>query len=383
MQLTAPSARIDDPGAHFMGSRKGAAGCRPGAARHGQSKVARGVPSVAGWHGLPDVARAERWNAGARVVLWRLAVCAMVLVGSACTTRSAPVAFPDRFDANSTGSIAVVGDMQPSSWIEFFRERNDRERSLVARHIAEGRPALLVLIGDLVWAGSSDSQWTEFDQVMAPVHARSIPATATPGNHDYLCGGRENLANLYARFPLMRARTYGSTRLGPLGFVLLDSNRSDMGEPGWREQERWLWSELRRLDGDGQVRGVIVLQHHSPYTNSMQTGEDTNVQESFVPAFLAMNKTLVMISGHVHTYERFAIRGKHFLVSGGGGGPRVRLHLTGREVRHKDLSGGASVRPFNVVWMKPGADRVEIVVMGLDKGQDTFRPIDRLIAVYR
>ena len=37
--------------------------------------------------------------------------------------------------------FAVVGDLQETSRIEFWREDNARERTLVIRHIAEAKPS--------------------------------------------------------------------------------------------------------------------------------------------------------------------------------------------------------------------------------------------------
>jgi 3',5'-cyclic AMP phosphodiesterase CpdA len=279
--------------------------------------------------------------------------------------------------------IAVVGDQQTTSWLELWRESNDRERALVVSHIAGGDPSLLVLLGDQVWDGSSSSLWADFDRLMAPVRGKSIPVIAAPGNHDYWGGGRANLGSLFERFALMAGCTHGSIAFGPLALVVLDSNREQMGERAWREQQSWLSAELAALDADARIRGIVVFQHHPPFTNSAVTGDGKDVQEAFVAPFMASKKTLAMVSGHVHAYERFTSRGKHFIVSGGGGGPRARLHRGLEQRRHEDLCGGDEYRPFNVVWMTPEEDRLQLVVMGVDKGEDTFREIDRLIAVYR
>jgi hypothetical protein len=83
-----------------------------------------------------------------------------------------------------------------------------------------------------------------------------------------------------------------------------------------------------------------------------------------------------MISGHTHAYEHFVEDGKHFIVTGGGGGPRVSLH-TGQDQRHRDLFVGPAPRPFHYLWMVPETWGVGVEVWGLKKGESQVRAIDR------
>jgi hypothetical protein len=78
-----------------------------------------------------------------------------------------------------------------------------------------------------------------------------------------------------------------------------------------------------------------------------------HVQQVLVPPFVQANKTLAMISGHIHSYERFSRAGKTFLVTGGGGGPRVKL-ATGQRRRHADdLFAGPPLRWFHFLMLAP------------------------------
>src|SRR4029450_789587 len=111
--------------------------------------------------------------------------------------------------------------------------------------------------------------------------------------------------------------------------------------PAWREQLIWYRKLLDLWEEDNEVRGIVVLLHHPPFTNSRVTSDTRHVQRDFVPAFLLSEKTLAMVSGHVHHYERYVREGKTFLVAGGGGGPRAPL-AEGARRRHADdlFSGG-------------------------------------------
>src|SRR5205823_2075898 len=115
----------------------------------------------------------------------------------------------------------------------------------------------------------------------------------------------------------------------------------------WSTQRTWYEETLRASDDDMATRGVFVLMHHPPYTNSTVTGDEVHVEDTFVPAFVRAKKTLAMLSGHVHSYERFVRDGKTFVVSGGGGGPRAALE-TGAARRHPDDQfDGPAVRDFH------------------------------------
>ena len=63
-----------------------------------------------------------------------------------------------------------------------------------------------------------------------------------------------------------------------------------------------------------------------------------------------------------------------FIVSGGGGGPRVKLK-TGLNT-HKDLSDLPQLRPFNYLLLYLNPDGIKIVARGLDKDSSQFHTID-------
>jgi hypothetical protein len=124
-----------------------------------------------------------------------------------------------------------------------------------------------------------------------------------------------------------------------------------------------------------EILGVLVLLHHPPYTNSFLTPDDRVVQRAFAPPFVQARKTLLMVAGHVHSYERFARAGKTFLVTGGGG-PRVKL-VTGRRRRHMDdCFGGPPLRGFHFLMLTPLPTRLEIAMRGLPPHGGVFDTLD-------
>lgn len=228
-----------------------------------------------------------------------------------------------------------LSDTQRTSPLEFWRESNDKERKVLVETIAALKPAFLMMGGDLVFSGGSEVDWIEFDAIMAPIRKERIPVFSAFGNHEYWLDwwhyrGVELMETFfYERFPHLRSRGHWYTvDYGPLRIVVLDSNQGHgpiASEEGWNTQREWYEATLREADRAGDVRGVVVAVHHPPFTNSTITSDEIHVQEAFVPAFVDAKKTLMMLSGHVHSYERFHKHGKLFVVSGGGGGPRAPL----------------------------------------------------------
>ncbi len=278
----------------------------------------------------------------------------------------------------ATGRFIAVGDLQRTAPVlEAWREQNDAERARVVAAIAELRPDLLLITGDCVFDGGSDAQWEAFDTLTAPFRAASIPTVLAFGNHEYWRGRAGAEKHVFPRFPLDARRHWLSVALGPLRLVVLDSNEGGLGDEAWAAERAWYEQTLAAFDADDSVRGVIVTFHHPPYTNSSVTGDVVDVQHAFVPAFVRARKTLAMLNGHVHSYERFVRDGKTYVVSGGGGGPRAEL-LTGAARRHPDDAyAGPALRDFNFTVYSLTEHGIDADVRGLPRGGSAWSTIDR------
>ena len=91
---------------------------------------------------------------------------------------------PRQFDSETihvrSGRFAIVGDLQRTSRLEFWRQSNALAgRQLIHQIVAE-HPDFLAIVGDLVLWGSSAAAWAAFDQSGAPsvARARAHPAAA-------------------------------------------------------------------------------------------------------------------------------------------------------------------------------------------------------------
>jgi Icc-related predicted phosphoesterase len=262
------------------------------------------------------------------------------------------------------GPILIVGDTQRTSWPErsfFLREQNEAaRRALVEKMARDEHPAFVVHVGDLVTAGADPAEWEYFDRLVSPLTVRRVRIEPVLGNHDYWGCDALALKQAARRFPELASRTFRSMRHHGLALVLLDSNLD--GEPA-RMQARWFEDELHALQQDPTIRGVLVFTHHPPFTNGEHREGDPYVRSELLPLFLRSTKAVIFVSGHVHGYERFTIDGKTYVVTGGGGGPRVEYRI-GRDADPAPAYATASGarRAFNYVVIDDAGSELRFTV---------------------
>ena len=161
-------------------------------------------------------------------------------------TETEPPAFSAPLAPPRTGRFAIASDFQRTSRAEVWRESKVHERAIILEAIAREQPELVLMLGDLVFCGSSASDWQDFDALAAPIREAGIPVLAVPGNHEYWVSPRSGLKNFQARFPLLEQRRWHARSWGPLRLLFLDSNRRFLSSALWREQARWCAEEIAR-----------------------------------------------------------------------------------------------------------------------------------------
>jgi hypothetical protein len=272
--------------------------------------------------------------------------------------------------ADARGPIVVLGDTQRTSWAEelWGREQNEQpRRQLIATIAAQERPAFVVHLGDMVVSGASAFEWRYFDHLVSPLGARGIRIRPLLGNHDYW--GNDSVALERAttrqRFPELATRFYAATHRG-LGLIWLDSNLR--GRRG-HAQARWYRATLAAFECSPSTRAVLVFTHHPPFSNGKGKQPEDYVVEQILPPFLQSPKARVMLSGHVHGYERFERAGKVFVVTGGAGGGRVEYEApgaSGERPAYQHPNNGR--RPFNYVRITLAPDALDFETRCLGAG---------------
>jgi hypothetical protein len=225
----------------------------------------------------------------------------------------------------SSNAIAVVGDLQGLLFAERLigRSDNGEETAELVCQMGQERVGATVLLGDLVTFGSSVDAWERFDESANRLSGVLLPVR---GNHDLMGNEADSDHAWVSRFPWFDRQPWYAVKWNQLGLVFLDSNLEKLEPIAQVAEQFWYQRVLDHFEWDPSVRGVVVFLHHAPFTANPNTQSGLrSLREAFVEPFCAHEKTLAMISGHAHDYERYDTKcGKRrveFIVSGGGGGP--------------------------------------------------------------
>lgn len=255
---------------------------------------------------------------------------------------------PEAIPKATNGRLVVVGDTQRVLLIErLFSASNDARQAELAAEIAARAPDAIVHVGDMVALGSARRHWKHFARTFAPLATAAIPIAPVMGNHDYMgLSKRRARRRAGAAFPSLAGPTWYSWRYDELAFIALDSNTGALGRPTGAEQLSWLEATVARLEADGSVETVVAYWHHPVFTNSRIVRASRSVREHFVPRLLQTQKLAAVFSGHAHAYERFVHAGRHFVVTGGGGGPLHPLRVGRRQSAPDQWSGRVGARGF-------------------------------------
>jgi hypothetical protein len=279
-------------------------------------------------------------------------------------------------------SIIFVSDTQQPLWIETFRleEHNNKEATtLIYSEIEHESTAVAIFhLGDITSIGMIDSYWRPFDEFRKNIR---VPIYPLLGNHEYYIFKKPAMEQFQKRFPSI-TKTWYSIIAKSVAVIALNSNFSKLSDDERSEQELWYREQLSRYENDSTVSSIIVLCHHSPYTNSTIVDPSLEVQQQFLAPFLLYHKTSVFISGHAHAYEHFQKRGKELLVIGGGGGLLQPL-LTGTEQRFRDVfSQEQSLRFFHYVECTIQQNSLQFLVKKLRSDLSGFDIVDTITVPY-
>lgn len=276
-----------------------------------------------------------------------------------------------------TKRIVIYGDSRPAIQGErFFMARNDpvMERPLVIQRLVAEKPDLIIHSGDLVARGSSIDHWNLWDESHKPILNAGIPFHAALGNHEYAGDFEKGLRLYFRRFPSHGNCRWYAVRAGPLVFLMLDSNYDCLTESFIRSQDEWFQKTMKQAAADSEVKAVIVVTHHPPYTNSMVHGPSEETRRRFADPAAAYPKFKLFVAGHVHNYERFQIVGIPFVVSGGGGAPLTGVRTS--DFRTKPAYKGPEFRPHHYLLLVVAEDRAIVDTMML-QDDGTWKSGDR------
>jgi len=224
------------------------------------------------------------------------------------------------------------------------------------------QPQALLLLGDLQYeAGSA----TDFSAYFDPAFGEFKPITyPVPGNHEYMTRGAPGYFDYFngpgadSGRAGSRSRGYYSFDLGAWHIVALNSNCPEIGGCGARSaQARWLRDDLA-----AHPTTCTLAFTHSARFSSGEHGNDDLMRDLW--QILYESGADVVLSGHDHSYERFApqdangradsLRGLRSFVVGTGGKGLGRLFRPrpNSEVRDNSSIGvlKLTLRPEDYSW---------------------------------
>lgn len=205
------------------------------------------------------------------------------------------------------------------------RQTNPRIRQWLVNQIAKEHPVGIIMNGDVPLAGGVADDYAVFaaeTKMWRDLHLHVFP---TLGNHEFHGDAQPDLENWWNAFPPMRNRRWYSAELGSRVYLIaLDSDTSLL--PG-SNQARWIEKQIQDLPPS--IDFVIVSMHHPPVADVQQHIEvDHNPRENEMALrdylskiALSSHVSFLVSAGHIHNYERHAVDGVTYLVSGGGGAP--------------------------------------------------------------
>ena len=325
----------------------------------------------------PFVARRQ---IGINLLFAFLISCSPPAVEQEHSVQCAPVYRGFKEIETAKSRFIIVGDTQRTSHWEVWRERNARERKLITDETARRDPAFVVHLGDLTVRGGAEKYWHEFDDLHKNLREKKIAYFPILGNHEFYGNRRKALQHYFSRFPHLEYRRWYSFSWMNIGLILVDSNFSNLAPEQIEEQAQWYLGELEKFEKDERVDYVIVCCHEPPFTNSRVVDPNKKVKVLFADPFIQFHKACIFFSGHSHTYERFLIGGKFFVVSGGGGGPRHKVFIDPAKHAYQDLFSGAELRFFHFCEIEIQDGTLIFKVVSLDS-ERFFNIVDQLTIV--
>jgi len=224
-------------------------------------------------------------------------------------------------------------------------------------------PGTVLALGDNAYQAGTDA---EFAQCYSPTWGRHRARTRpVPGNHEYDTPGAVGYFGYFGAAAAPPDKGYYSYDVGDWHIVALNSNCSQIGgcQIG-SPQERWLRADLAAHP----TRCTLAYWHH-PRFNSGKHGNDAEMQPIWQTLYDAGAD--VVLSGHEHSYERFAPqdaagaadpeRGiRQFTVGTGG----ASHHALGRPIANSELQNADAFGVLKLMLHPAGYDWEFVPVAG-------------------
>jgi hypothetical protein len=237
-------------------------------------------------------------------------------------------------DAAPRLEVAVADPSAPLTFIAYgdtrFTQRDGvanavARRGLVAR-LASEKPAAIFIGGDLVYDGSNPADYEIYRTETAVWSQANIPIFPALGNHEFRGCDKDVspcLVNWWGAAAPSEVRSFRwySVTLGPKILVLLLDSDSSL-KPG---SEQRTWFEQQITHSGSPVKFVFVVLHYPPVRDPIfpRAKDEKEIARYLSKHAHSLQARVVVVSSHIHNYERFRRDDVTYLVSGGGGAKPV------------------------------------------------------------
>ena len=313
-------------------------------------------------------------------VMYRTVRASILAATLICLAGAAPaVAGPSRSsDSAATFTVAppkgswtliAYGDTRFTNPADYL-DANPEARQALVRKIADEKPSVLLINGDLPYHGGDANDYVEYQRETQPWRQEGIRIFPALGNHELYHPRDQNgcntcLENWWNTFPELRGRHWYSVRFGEVYIITLDSNLELT--PG-SEQSQWLAEQLNGLPKD--VLYVFISLHYPPIADPVHLSTSHNARpneqalaQQLEEAARRITAKIIVIAGHIHNYERFQRGGVDYLVSGGGGARPYKVDRS-----PMDLYQDTAFPVFHYVKFIPDGHKLRATMYRLDNG---------------
>jgi hypothetical protein len=227
--------------------------------------------------------------------------------------------------------------------------------------LIEQIPGTVFVAGDLAYDRGTVEEFSKcYDTTWGKFKDRTRPA---PGNHEYNSAGGLGYFAYWGERAGPPGKGYYSYDLGNWHVVALNTNCNAPGVGGCgagSEQEKWLKKDLE----EHPKSCIVAYGHHALYSSGLLKRHAIHPELRDLWRDLYAAHADLMLTGHEHSYERFAAQdpdghldprnGIREIVVGTGGRSHVPLGLAmpNSEVRNSDSFGvlKLTLSPGNYAW---------------------------------
>ena len=250
--------------------------------------------------------------------------------------------------------IVAYGDMRFTDPTNTY-DTNPRVRKWLVDRIAQEKPDALFVSGDLPFRGAVAADWQRYREETEPWKAAALRVYPTIGNHELVPEEDFALPNYFAEFPWLGERYWYSVQIGSAYLIALDSNSRYRNRTLYPGSPQWQWLDMQLGHLPPEINFVFFLIH-MPLINDVQSeviadlpeAREVKLRHYLEEKAKQAHAKFIVVSGHVHNYERFEHGGVSYIVSGGGGAKPYPVYFRSPE----DLYHDPGFPNFNYVVLK-------------------------------